>query len=677
MKGKRCVRPKLAEGGGLPASVAVMSSSATSGPDRPWAVRSLVAAMAGTLFWAVFFGSGSGGDALAGLGSVTVAVAAATLSAGLLGVVSLPLLDRPGKIALAASTAVVALGGLSIVWSIAGDRSWLALGKGLVYLAFLVIGLVAAAALGHRGLRTVAAVLAAVIGLALAWALLGRVVPGLFPDGGRIARLRNPVGYWNGLALLADAALALGLWLAVVVRGRGARIGGALAVYGAVLVVLLTQSRSGLLAAALVLVVWFALSARRLEGGLITLLAGVPALAVGAWAFTRPALVEDGALRADRVTDGAVFAVVALLGAAIAALLVDRAPVERVAAEHGRRLARGLAVAAGTVAAAGAIALVAAVGNPVRWTGDQLSGGECVNAPGRLTELCANNRLAWWDDALEVFADQPLAGSGALTYEIARKRVRDDATPVLEPHSVPLQLLSDLGLAGLILGGVAVAGLAVGAVGALRRLDGAERDAAVALVALPVAYGAHALVDYPLDFIAVTAPTLVVLGALLAAGRPAVRPSGGLVRFAAVAAAALAVIGVLVTPALAQRDVDRAVSLLNDRRLDEARDAAERARSLDPLSLDPVFTAALVAEARGDDELARGLYRRATEMQPENPSAWTLLGLYEYAVREDLCRAYEALNNAYTLDPNGHQWEAGGPLDVARDAVNDGACEPT
>lgn len=652
-----------------------MTTPASSGPDRSWAVRSLVAALAVTLSWAVLWGGGSGSDALTGLGSATVALAAAAVAAGLLGFVALPRLDRVGWAALAAATALVVLGGLSILWSIAGDRSWLALGKGLVYLAFLTLGLVAGAALAPRSLRVVAGLLAVVIGLALAWALLGRVVPGLFPDGGRIARLRNPLGYWNALALLADAAIPLGLWLAAVVRVRGARAAGALGVYAAVLVVLLTQSRSGLLAAGLVVALWLALSSKRLEGGLLLVLTAVPALAVGAWAFTRPALVEDGALRADRVTDGAVFAVLAALGASVAVLLATRAPVERIAAERGRQLARGLLVAAGVVTAAGVLGLVAAVGNPVRWADDQLTGGECANAPGRLTDLCANNRPAWWDDALEVFVDHPVGGTGALTYEIARKRVRDDATPVLQPHSVPLQFLSDTGLAGFLLAGAALVALAVGVRRTLRRVSGAEHDAAVALVALPAAYAAHALVDYPLDFVAVTAPALVVLGALLAAGRPAARPLGGPVRLGAVAAAALAVIAVLVTPALAQRDVDRAIGLLNDGRLEEAAAAANRARGLDPLSLDPVVTAALVAEARGQDDLARGLYRRATELQPENPSSWTTLGLYEYLVREDLCSAYEALNNAYTLDPNGHQWEPGGPLDVARDAVNDGACE--
>ena len=40
-----------------------------------------------------------------------------------------------------------------------------------------------------------------------------------------------------------------------------------------------------------------------------------------------------------------------------------------------------------------------------------------------------------------------------------------------------------------------------------------------------------------------------------------------------------------------------------------------------------------------------------------------------------MCTAYELLNNAYTLDPSGNQWVPGGELDLARDAVNAGACE--
>src|SRR6185436_2425478 len=129
------------------------------------------------------------------------------------------------------------------------DRSWDALRKGLVYAAFGVIGL-ALAGLGSRSARSLAFVVSGVIGAALAWALVGKAIPALGPDDAvRVARLKGAVGYWNALALLAGAAIPLGLWLMAEVRGRVARPAGALLVAAASLVVLLTQSRAGLVAA--------------------------------------------------------------------------------------------------------------------------------------------------------------------------------------------------------------------------------------------------------------------------------------------------------------------------------------------------------------------------------------------------------------------------------------------
>ncbi len=643
--------------------------------DVPRAAWVLTTAVAGLLFCAVFFGGGSGDGSLATLGSLTVLVAAAAVVATAFGALLLPRLEPAGAATVLSGAGLVAWAGVSIVWSIAADRSWSGLGKGLVYLAFLLLGLALAASLRGAAVRVVSAVLAFVLALALGWALLGRAVPGLFPDGGRIARLREPVEYWNALALLAGAAVPLGLWVATAVVGVARRVAGVLLVYGAALTLTLTQSRAGLLAVVVAVGLWLLLSTRRVEGGLQGLVGAVPALAVTAWVFSRPALVEDGALRADRVRDGVAFALVGAAGAAVAAGVASRVDVHALVARDPRRMRRWLLRAALSVALICAVAFLVVVGNPVGWARDQVSGGECTNDPGRLTELCANNRPAWWGDAVEVFRDHPFGGSGSLTYEIARKRVRDDGTPVLEPHSVPLQLLSDLGVVGLALGIALVAGAATGVVRSVRRLEGPEREAAAALTCVPVVYGVHALVDYDLDFLAVTAPTLIAVGALLGAARPVARVGTPLVTAAAAVATAVAIVIVLASPALADRDVDRATRLIDEGRLTAAADAARRARSLDPLALDPVYAAAAAADRAGNIALARGLYRRATEMQPENPEPWITLGLYELAARRDLCAAYAALNAAYTLDPMGRQWVPGGPLDIARNAVNNGACE--
>src|SRR5690349_7351345 len=199
--------------------------------------------------WAFFDGGASGSGATAQLGIAALVAAAAVLVAWAFGGVALPRLDRAGLVASGAAVGLVAWGGLTIWWSIAGDNSWDALAKGLVVLAFGVVGLATCAASGHP-LRTLALVLAALLGAIFAWALLGKAVPALGPDdAGRVARLKGSIGYWNALALLADAALGLGLWIVVAFRDRIGRGAGALLLFGATVVLLLTQSRAGVLAA--------------------------------------------------------------------------------------------------------------------------------------------------------------------------------------------------------------------------------------------------------------------------------------------------------------------------------------------------------------------------------------------------------------------------------------------
>ncbi len=585
----------------------------------------LLAAAGLVLGWAVLFGGGSGDGSLARAGIAAIAFAAVGLVAALRGALPLARLDRAGAVTALGAAALTLWAGLSISWSIAGDLSWDWLARGLVYLAFLVLGLLAGALAG--GARRVAALVAVVLAAALGWALLGVAIPSLFPDGDRIARLREPVGYWNALALLADAALALGLWVA---RSPSvvARVAGCLLGYGAALAVLLTQSRAGVVGAAAVLVLWFVVSDERLEDAARAGIAGLPALLVAGWAFTRPALVEDGALRADRVADGQ--GVRRAHGRRRARRRVGGLASPRPAAPGGaRRVVRATLVGLCALAVlVGSIGLVAKVGNPYSWARSQFSRGECVNEPGRLTDLCANNRLQWWGEALDVAADRPVGGSGAGTFALARRRYRESATPVTEPHSVPLQLLADLGVVGLALGLAVVGGAVVGVRSGLRQAPGADRAAAAALACLVLAYGVHALVDYDLDFLAVTGPMLVALGALLAVGRPLATIRAGVPGLVAVCAVAVGAILAVGLPALSSREVDSALEAIDAGRLEDAVDAADRARTLNPLSLGPLQARALAADAAGDRAAAVAWYEKATELQPENPDAWYDLGLY-------------------------------------------------
>ena len=641
------------------------AANPAAGPRRaaPW----VVAGGVGVLVFAAVFGGGASGDSsVLELSLLALVVCGTGLVASALGLVTLPRFEPAGASAVALLLGLVGWAGVTIVWSVAGDRSWSALNKGLLYVLFLLAG-VLLGCLGGRCTRAAAAVLAGVIGLALLWALAGKAIPGLFPDGGRIARMREPVGYWNGLALLADVGLALGLWLATSFGLRRWRVAGGLLVYMSVLSLLLTQSRAGVGAALGVLALWLWLSAQeRVEGALVACAAGVPAVLVGAWAFTRSALVDDGAAHAARVDDGALFGLLAVLGAALATAFV-LLPLARVARERRRVVVRVLAATAAVCVFLGAAGLVGAAG-------EEFSQRECANDPSRLGSVCANNRLQWWGEAIEIWRAHPLAGAGAGTFEIARTRYREDATAVTEPHSVPLQVLAGGGVVGLaLLLGFAVA-VGMAAVRALRRLGGGERAAAVALVAFPAAWAMHAVVDYDVDFVAVTGPMLVAVGTLLAAGRPA-RARARWLTVAGGGLAALAIIAAIGSPALAARGVERAYELLDTGEVARAADLARRAEELDPLSVQPVWARARTAARAGDLEGAHVFYVRATELQPENADTWHALGLFRLDVLRDACGAYQALNRAYTLDPKSRRWSPGGPLDVARDAVNAGACK--
>jgi tetratricopeptide (TPR) repeat protein len=636
------------------------------------AAAAVVAATGGLLLGALFAGDGSDVGGILPVGGAAVVVLAAALVLVALGKLPAPRVGRSGAVLVAALVALTVWIGVTMSWSIVGDRSWDAFNKAIAYCAFLGVGVVLTVVGRQLGARLAAWLLSVALGLTLAWALLAKAVPSLDPEGDRVARLREPVEYWNALALLADVAIVLGLWLGSE-RGhrRAVRVLGALLVYVATLALMLTLSRAGVVVGVAVVLLWLLVGRERVASGLLLLASAGPAALVGSWAFTRPALTEDVATRSDRVDDGAVFGVLTLAGAAVVVLLVAVALGRSLEEGTRRRVGRALLLGAVVVAlGAGAAASVSAA--------DALTSGrdcaEVVNDPSRLGSLDPNLRLCWWEEALDVYAHHGFEGAGAGSFEIARKRFRNDARNVVQPHSVPLQHLADGGIVGFSLFALVVlAGIGV-CVCALRRLSGPERAAAAALVAAPAAYALHALVDYNWDFLAATAPTMVALGALAGAGRDCVPGGRRPLLVVGVLVVAAAMLLSFASPRLAERAQRSSTRELAAGDTESARDQALWARFFNPLAAEPFLALARVAERQGRVLRAEREYIRAIELQPENPETWYTAGLFEFEVRDNMCAAYRYLNEAYTRDPAGNQWVKGGPLEVALDAVNAGGC---
>jgi hypothetical protein len=612
---------------------------------------------------AVFASGGSSNGAIFPIGAGAAFVAAATAAAACAGLLPWPQLGRAGGACVLLLVLLVVWQAVSVVWSIAPDRSWAYANRGVVYLAFLALGLFVAAAI-RRAPSFLASVLSLFVAAALAWALAGKIAPGLTEDGGRIARLRVPVGYWNGLALLLGLGLPLGLWLASD-RGRSHLLRAAAAAFIVALAVglVLTYSRGGILAAIAAVLVWLALDRRRIESVVALLLAAPFAAGVLVFALDRPGLVDDGQEFATRSSDGKAFALA--LGLALAASFTagygaSRLEATRPLSEARRaRISRVFKLTVVGLAAAGALALIVRAPATADWFERQAD--EFANPPtelvtqepGRLTSLSSNNRWAWWNEAWDAFEAAPLAGIGASSFPTAHRILRSDQLTVTTPHDFPLQLLAETGIVGALLGcGAAVAAL-VGIACALRRLDGTERRAATALAAGVVAFGLHALVDFDWDFVALAAPVLMALGVLFVAGRqPALaRRALGLTPLpVALFAAALVSLG---APWLAERRVDDAYATLESGRPADALETASGARSLNPLSLDPLFARAAAEVVLGDVEAARATLIRAVELQPLDADAWYELGAFELDVADRPQEARRYLERSLELDRFG------------------------
>jgi hypothetical protein len=595
------------------------------------APSALLGAAALVIGGALLRGGGSRPGPLFWIGSAAVLAAAGAATAVLVGALPRPPLGRRGGALLALFAALTVWVGLSVLWSIEPDRTWDSFNRAVAYLSVLILGVVAGAAV-RRAPRVTVSLLGVLFALTLGWALLTVVVPSAGPDVERSARLRDPVEYWNALALVAAMALPVWLWLR--------RPLGAVACFATVVALVLTTSRGGLLVAVVGVAVWlFAVRPRR-EAAWLLLVSATAGLAVGGWALTT-AVAEAGTGGDTRagVLLGIVLAVVG-----VGVFFVARRP----APEWASRAAVAVALAGIVVAVAIAAPRLGDAWSEFR----NPPAVQVTNDPGRLATLSSNHRWTWWTQAWTIFEDNPVGGTGAGTYALARQPIRKDTLGPIDPHDLGLKALSDTGAVGfLLMLGAVLAGGAV-AVGAVRRTRGEERAAVAALAAGAAAWTAHALVDMPWEYVAATMPMLFGLGVLVTAGRPGkVREPSSWSAAAVPLALAIALVGSLAFPWLAQRRLSSSLDALERSDFAGAIDAARDARRLDPLSVEPLDLEGTAYEILGRPAAAQAAYERAARLQPENAEVWYQLGRFHYEARCDPKTALLYLDRSWHLDP--------------------------
>ncbi|MHB8471075.1 MAG: O-antigen ligase family protein, partial [Gaiellaceae bacterium] len=542
------------------------------------------------------------------------------------------------RLALAAAS-LVALAGwdaLSLTWS---PSPSLARDEALLTILYAVALLAPALAVRERGDRVAVLVAVTAITGALALATGIELVRATAADAVYLTgRLDFPISYpnaeaalfliglWPGLALASHKALPL------AVRAFG--LGGAAAAAGGWA---LAQSKGGALGIAVSTVVAVAVARGRLRLvpplALAAVLTGAAFLRLTA-PYRAPGGAELGAIHRAGQAEVGLFVAGALAGLVYAWL--DR----RIAIPERR--ARRIGHAAGLLLVAAIATSCSVFFATVRDPGDffaarwQSFKHQTVHETGT-THLVSlgSSRYDFWRVALDELRLHPLAGVGSRGFRDAYLQHRRSSESPARAHSLELDALSETGIVGFLL----LAAALVLAVGSFARR---ARDDLLALAALGAfaCWLAQASVDWTWTFPAVGLPLFALVGA--AAGRtgaPALRTRAGVVLAAAAGTLAVGGFGI---PWLAQHYVHAALTAGPAAATD-----LDRARSLDPLSTDPLLARwALAPTARaGVAPLAA-----AVRMEPRSPDLRYALGR-QLTLAGEKRAARRELRVALRLDP--------------------------
>jgi O-antigen ligase len=345
--------------------------------------------------------------------------------------------------------ALVAVKGLSMVWTISETETIKETLRCSMYLATFVMAM--AALTSGRQVGPLIDVSVVMVVAVAGYGLLQKISPIEYPvrslDG---VRMDSTLEYSNTTAIVLGMGVVLAL--ARMSRLRNSAVRG---LYAAVtlcflIALYLTVSRGGIGSLGIGLMVLFVLGSDRLRMLTNLLLLSLP----GAWLLWQmqslPGLLGVGVSRQQKIADGTLFRndlIVALLVAFVLqtayAFLANRY-------EPAPALRRSLGV---LVVAGGALAAV--LGAFVVLDG---SGGPNENVGQRLASLDISSRGDYWSVALEAWKEKPLTGTGAGTFQYTWLENRPGLKGVKQVHNLYLEQGTETGLFAFLalLGFVAV-----------------------------------------------------------------------------------------------------------------------------------------------------------------------------------------------------------------------------
>jgi len=569
--------------------------------------------------------------------------------------------------------------GLSSFWSGSVELSVAEADRVLVYLGVLLVAFLIAQT-DQRRQRFAEGIVFALIGVAFL-GLATRLLPHVFPvaEGlGSGPRLRYPLGYWNANGVACGIAAALIPWLSRRSLTPALRWLGVACLPAVLLTLYFTYSRGGVLSLLVAGGCLLALSHDRLWM-LGTLAIGVLGAAPAILAVQARDSLAENVDNAAAIDQGLTVLLILLAGTALTLGLF--ALMRRLARRRGVLTGRALAISRNPRAlravaigfAVLALLAVVAVGGRA-WDQFSSSDIEFPNQPQKhFGEASGGGRHDFYRVALDAFGEEPIAGSGAGTYQFSWVKLRTLDTPVHNTHSLYLEAFSELGLIGglLVLGMVGF--LLWTGFSAWRHSSGIARERNAALLAVALALAVGMAIDWFWEIAALGAVFFLAAGALLAArcgqlasarvaadGRGENRGLGFAIAGLAIAwITALALIG----PLLVDREIDASQAAAAEGNFGVAVEKADTARSIEPWAASPYVQLGLLAEVEGDYATAAAQIGKAIDREEGNWILYNLRARIEHesgdeaAARADRARARE-LN---PLEPCLHEgWDGCG-----------------
>jgi len=631
------------------------ASTAATTIDLPRIARNLgalaLAALPGAL---TLFVSFNAGGFYPGAQGVVVAVLAGTVALRM-AVVRHPFVGFgwPLRIGVAALGFYSLWSLLSAHWSHSPGRALLDFNLVNVYLFALI--LFGSSSRSHRRVRwTVILTWLSMLSVCVV-SLATRLRPDLFPIPPNMSpnRLAYPLTYWNALGLFGVIGLILGVYFASSTREpRPVRVLGTATLPLFCVTVLLTYSRSAIILGAVGLIL-FALLARP-RGLLGALIAGGTTSAFMIAETYQAKLISNAIVSPGAIGQGRHLTTSLLVASAAAALA--RVPLleldTRLAnismssrKRHNARIL--LALTCGVAALGLGVAFSGQIAH--QWNNftkqDSPLGNSDVRQ--RINDISVATRLPEWKMAIQSFDTSPLHGLGAGTFPIDYYRLRPSGGVALQAHSIYLEAMAELGLAGL-LAIVTVVALLIGA--CFMRSRRASRSLWIALGVMGLVWAVHAGADWDWEMPAVTLPVFALAGAGLArrGSRRRLRPHYEIPLRVAVALAAMVAVVVAVRTTVSDEHLDRAVAAFNAGNCPAA--VAESRATISAVSAraQPYQIMALCDVVLRDPAPAVALMNEAVARDPQNWLYQYSLAIAQAAAGQD---PHPALSRAEALDP--------------------------